>query len=43
MKRGTWILTGTRFLGNIGLLARVLVEIMALTSKRKLHFFFLIS
>jgi hypothetical protein len=36
MKRGTWILTGTRLPGKVGLLARVLVETMALTNKRKL-------
>jgi hypothetical protein len=37
MKRGTWILTRVRLLGKFGLLARVLVETVGLTNKRKLR------
>jgi hypothetical protein len=36
MKRGTWIFTGTRLRGKVGLPAMVLVETVALTNKRKL-------
>jgi hypothetical protein len=32
MKKGSWSLTATRLPGNVGLLTRVLVETVALTS-----------
>jgi hypothetical protein len=36
-KKGAWSLTGTRLPGKFGLLARVLVNTMALTNVRILH------
>jgi hypothetical protein len=37
MEKGAWSLTGTRLLGKIGLLARVLVKTMAMTSIQVFH------
>jgi hypothetical protein len=37
-KKGSWSLTGTKLPENVGLLARVLVDTMALMSIWKLHF-----